>query len=58
MVVIRTFFITNALKLVENQAKAMQHSEAEFWIFENFSLSLSRLLSKNDTVFFERFPKK
>ena len=42
-------FISNArLKLTKNQAKAKHHSEAELLLFENYSLSLSTLSSKND----------
>ena len=52
------FFISNDLTLAEDQAKAMQHSETEFLIFENISLSLSTLSSKKDRVFSKRCSKK
>ena len=48
-------FINNArLKIVKNQAKAKQHLEARFLIFENYSLSSSTLSSKNN----KRYSKK
>ena len=46
------------MTLAEDQAKAMQHSETEFLIFENISLSLSTLSSKKDRVFSKRCSKK
>ena len=42
------FFVNNiSLKLVKNQAKPMQHLQAEVSLFENYSLPLSMLSSKN-----------
>ena len=52
----KLFFISNTfisdarLKLVKNQAKAKQHSEAELLLFENYSLSLTTLSSKNQDM--------
>ena len=44
---ISKIFISNArLKLAKNQADAKQHSEAELWLFENYSHSSSTLSSK------------
>ena len=41
---IRNTFIGNArLKLAKNEAKAKQHSQAEFVLFESYSYSLSTL---------------
>ena len=36
------------MKLAKNQAKAKQHTVAEFLLLENYSLSSSTLLSKNN----------
>ena len=48
-------FISNArLKLAKDQAKAKQHPESERLLFENYSLSLSRLSPKNN----RRYSKK
>ena len=50
---ISTFFISNnfmcsvELKLAKYQANAKQQPEAEFWLFQNYSHSLSTLSSKN-----------
>ena len=38
------------LKLAKKQAKAKQYPEAEFWLFENYSLSFSTLSSKNNKI--------
>ena len=49
---IHAFFISNtflsnaSLKLAENQANAEQQTEAELWLFENYSHSSSTLSSK------------
>ena len=42
-----TFISNTRLKLVKNQTKAKQHSEAELLLLENYSLSSSTLSSKN-----------
>ena len=53
--VIHVFFINNSfiknarLKLAKNQAVAKQHPEAEFLLFENYSLSSSTLSSSTLT---------
>ena len=48
------FFISNTrLKVAKNQAKAKQYPEAELLLFENYSLSLCTLSSKNN-----RYSKK
>ena len=57
---VHAFFISNTfisntrLKLAKNQAKAKQHPEAEFLLFENYSFSSSTLSSKSNG----RFSKK
>ena len=52
---IRNILIGNTrLKFAKNQAKAKQHPEAERWLFENYFLSSSTLLSKN----YRRYSKK
>ena len=45
--------INNArLKFAKNQAKAKEHPEAELLLFENYSLSLTTLLSINNSKIF------
>ena len=39
------------MKLAKNQANAKQHSGAELLLIENYSHSLSTLLSKNNRVY-------
>ena len=49
---ISSTFISNArMKLAKNQANAKQHSGAELLLIENYSHSLSTLLSKNNRVY-------
>ena len=49
---ISRIFISNArLKLAKNQASAKQHPGAELLLTENYSHSLSTLLSKNNRVY-------
>ena len=56
---IRNTFISNArLKLTKNQAKAKQQFEAELLIFENYSLSSSKLSSKNSSRYSKKYKKK
>ena len=51
-------FISNArLKLAKNQAKAKQHLEAEPLLFENHSLSSSKLSSKNSDRYSKKYTK-
>ena len=51
-------FISNArLKLTKNQAKSKQHLEAQLLIFENYSLSLCKLLSKNSRKYSKKYTK-
>ena len=40
-----------------NQAKAKHHSEAELSLFENYSLSLSELSSKNSRRYSKKYTK-
>ena len=48
-VLISNPFISNTrLNFAKSQTKAKQHSEAELLLFENYSLSLSTLSSKNN----------
>ena len=55
---IRNTSISNArLKLTKNQAKAKQHLEAELLIFENYSLSSSKLSSKNSSRYSKKYKK-
>ena len=49
-----TFISNTRLKLAKLQAKLKQNSEAELLLFENYSLSLSALPSKNN----RKYPKK
>ena len=49
---IRNTFISNArVKLAKNQANARQHTWAEILLFENYSLSSSKLSYKNDRIY-------
>ena len=43
--------------MAKNQAKTKQHPEAELLLFENYSLSLSRLSSKNNSTYFKKWAK-
>ena len=45
-------------KLAKNQAIANRHPEAELLLFENYSLSLSTLSSKNDKDFLNNVQKR
>ena len=48
-------FYSNArLKLAKNQANVKQYTEAELFLFENYSYSSSKLSSKNNS----RYSKK
>ena len=57
------FFISNTLisntrlELKENWSKAKLHTEADFLQFENYSLSLSTLSSKNYRRYFKNLTK-
>ena len=52
------FFISNArLKFAKNQAKAKEHPQAELLLFDNYSLSPSRLSSKNNRRYSEKYTK-
>ena len=57
LIELHAFFISNTfisntrLKLAKKQAKATQHPEAELLLFENFLLSSSTLLSKDNSRF-------
>ena len=52
-------FISNArLKLAKNQAHVKQHPEAELWLFENYSHSLSTLSSKNNRTYSKKYAKE
>ena len=56
---INNTFISNArLKLAINQAKDKQHSEDELSLFENYSLSSSKLLSKDSRRYCKKYTKK
>ena len=61
---IHAFFISNTfiggarMKLAKNQANAEQHPEAELWLFENYSYSLSTLLSKSDRTYSKKISKR
>ena len=44
----KTFISNTRLKLAKNQIKAKKHPEAELVLFENYSLSSSKLSSKNN----------
>ena len=46
-----TFRSTTRLELANDQAKAKQHPEAKFLLFENYSLSLSTLSFKVDKTY-------
>ena len=51
-------FISNArLKLTKNKAKGKKHLEAELLIFENYSLSSSKLSSKNSRKYSKKYTK-
>ena len=52
--------LSNTLKLslAKNQAKAKQHTEAEFLLFENYSLSSSMLSSKTNIRYSKKNCKK
>ena len=45
------------LKLTKDQAKAKQNSEAELLLFENYSLSLCTLSSKNNRRYLKKVQK-
>ena len=49
-----TFINNDRLKLAKNKAKAKQHPQAELLLFENYSLSSSRVSSKSNS----RYSKK
>ena len=54
-----TFISNTRLNLTKNQAKAKQPTEAEFLLFENYSLSSSALSSKNNEhVYSKKCAKK
>ena len=51
-------FISNArLKLAKDKAKAKHHLEAEFLLFENYSLSSSTFLCKNNRWYYKNAQK-
>ena len=54
----KTFISNDRLKLVKNQAKAKQHSEAKLLLFENYLLFSSTLSSKNNKRYSKNCTKK
>ena len=52
------FFISNTrLKFIKCQVKAKQRPEVELLLFENYSLSLSTLSSKNSSAYSKKCAK-
>ena len=52
-------FIINArLKSAKNHANAKQHPEAELLLFKNHACSSSKLLSKNNSTYSEKWAKE
>ena len=47
----KNIFIQTRLKFAKNQANAKQHPEAKPLLVENYSLSSSTLLSKNNKTY-------
>ena len=53
-----TFISSARLKLAKNQAKAKQHLEIELLLFENYSLSSTKLSSKKSRKYSKKMHKK
>ena len=52
-----TFRSNSRLKFAKNQAKAKQHTEAELFLFENYTISSFMSSSKNNMRYFKKCAK-